>query len=202
MTRTPDCGCKVGRAVERFGLEDLNGELAARRRGETGRPASLRDLADHVNREVLRSALAEAGKPPLDGEAENTYRLLRDDDVGSSMRLRARKRLEREGVDVAAVEGSFVSHPTVGTHLEDCLGVEKPPTGGDRTGRTKERMFKVQSRAEAVTEDALDGLVAGDEIAAGELTVTVDVRVACEECGVYERVDAFVDRGGCDCGGT
>lgn len=200
MPRTEDrCECKVCRGLEECGLDDLNEALRARRTGEESRPASLRDLVDYFNREVLRTALEDAGETPLDGEVENTYRLLTDDDVNSGTRFRVRKRLEREDVDPDAVEERFVSHPTMGRHLEDCLGVEKPGTTGKRVETATERIFKMRSRTEAVIETTLDGLASGDRIAAGELAVTVDVQVTCEECGTYEEVGAFVDRGGCDC---
>lgn len=200
MTRTEGrCECKVGRGLEEYGLEDLNEALRARRTGKEGRPASLRDLVDYFNREVLRTALEDAGGTPLDGEVENTYRLLTDDDVSSGARFRARKRLEREGVAPDAVEERFVSHPTMGRHLGDCLGVEKPGTTGKRIETATERIFKMRSRTEAVVETTLGGLASVDRLAAGELAVTVDVQVTCEECGAYEEVGTFVDRGGCDC---
>lgn len=191
----------MGRVIEDFGLTDLNGELADRRTGEAGRPSSLRDLVDYFNREVLREAIRDAGGTPLDGEVQNMYRLLTDDDVSNGARLRVRKRLERGGVDLDAVEGSFVSHPTMGRHLEDCLDVEKPRTTENRVERAKRRLFKIQNRAEAVSENTLDGLASARCIAAGDLAVTVDVQVTCEECGVYEEIGAFIDRGGCDCDG-
>lgn len=201
MTRTSDrCDCKVGRVADEFDLEGVDEELVARRRGEAGEPASLRTLADFFNVEVVRAALDRADESPLAGEAENIHRLLADDGVSSGTRIRVRKRLEGAGVDPGAVEAGFVSHPTMGRHLAECLGVERPDSTGDRFETARERILKMQSRAEAVTRNTLAGLASADLVAAGDLTVTVDAQVVCETCGVHGDVAGFLDRGGCDCG--
>lgn len=191
----------MGRVIQEFDLHDLNDELVARRRGGGGDPASLRDLTEFFNQTVVRSALDRADESPLEGEVENTYRLLTDDDVSSGMRVRVRKQLEGDGVDLDAVEAGFVSHPTIGRHLEDCLGVEPSRASGDRVETAKERIFKMQSRTEAVISNTLSGLTSAGHVAAGELSVTVDARVTCEECGVHREVGEFIRRGGCACGG-
>lgn len=201
MTQTrQDCGCKVGRVIDEFDLDGLDDDLAARRRGDGDEPASLRDLTDYFNQTVVRSALDRAGESPLEGEVENTYRLLTDDDVGSGTGIRVRKQLENAGVDVDAVEAGFVSHPTMGRHLEDCLGVERVEPTVDRVESARERIFKMESRAEAVIGNTLSGLVSAGQIAPGELSVTVDARVSCEACGVHGEVGQFIEGGGCACG--
>lgn len=193
------CGCKVGRTIEAYDLDGLDDELADRRTGD--RPASLRDLTDRFNTAVLRGAIERAGGSPLDGEVANTYRLLTDDDVSSGTRVRVRKRLEREGVDLEAVEGSFVSHPTMGRHLRDCLAVERPSGSGPDVATAEDRIFKMGGRFEAVVGDALDGLADADRLTAGELAVTVDAQVTCQDCGRHAGVREFIERGGCDCDG-
>lgn len=195
------CDCKVGRVIDEFELRGINESLVASRRGDETHPTSLRDLADAFNQAVVRSAVQRGDSTPLDGEVENTYRLLTADDVSSGMRIRARKRLEGEGVDLDAVERGFVSHPTMGSHLKDCLGVERASDPGDPVQTARERIFKLQSRGEAVIRNTLDGLGSGGQLAAGGLAVTVDARVMCEACGVHAEVGAFIERGGCDCSG-
>lgn len=185
--------------IEEFDLDGIDEELIAERRGESGASASLRDLADQFNRAVLRSALDRVGSSPLDGEVANTYRLLTDDDMSEGTRIRARKRLEGDGVDHEQVERSFVSHPTMGGHLRECLGVERAEPAEDRLETASERIFKMQSRAEAVIGNTIEGLGSAGEIAAGDVAVTVDVQVMCETCGVHSPVDRFMDGGGCDC---
>lgn len=193
--------CKVGRVAEAYGLTGIDEDLVDRRTGASGEGWSLRDLADYFNQSVLRRALEDADTTPLEGEVENIYRLLTDDDVSEGMRVRTGKRLEREGVDFEDVEGSFVSHPTMGRHLRDCLGVESSRSKGrgDPTEAARERIFKMLTRAERVVENTFDGLAAGGHVTAGSLAVTVDVRVTCEDCGVHGDVSSFLARGGCDC---
>jgi len=193
------CDCKVGRVVDQYGLDSMHETLAARRRGEEGSPASLRTLADEFNQAVLRAAMRPHGAGVLDGEVENGYRLLTADGVSRGMRTRARKQLESDGVDVDAVEASFVSHPTIGRHLDSCLGVETETEERDPVESGKERVFKLLSRTEAVVGNTIEGLTAADRIAAGDIAVTIDVRVTCQHCGVQATATSFMDGGGCDC---
>lgn len=200
MNPTGDpCECKVGRVIEEAGLTGMDEELAARRAGESGDPASLRALADHFNRAVLRRAVERAGRTPLEGEVANAYRLLTADDVGRGARIRVRKQLEGEGVDVDDVEDDFVSHPTMGSHLERCLGVAPAERDGTTVATARERIFKLLSRSEAVAGNTLEGLGSAGRLVAGDLAVTVDAQVMCQSCGVHRGVDAFIERGGCDC---
>lgn len=190
------CECKVGRVAERRGLTDVDRELVDRRTREDG--ASLRDLAAYVDRAVLRAAMEEAGMSPLAGEVRNLYRLLTDDSASSADRTRARRRLERAGVDVEAVRDDFVSHPTVGKHLRECLDLQEPEEP-DPVASARERIVKMQSRSEAVVRTAVEGLADRDHVDGGDLTVVLDARVVCESCGTQHPVESFLDRGGCDC---
>jgi len=200
VSRNEDrCECKVGRVIASFELDDIDDELAARRKGGSGESASLRELTDFFNQQVVQSALERAGKAPLDGEVENIHRLLTDDDVSRGMQIRARKQLERGDVDIEAVEDGFVSHPTMGKHLRTCLGVERTQDPVDRAETARKRAFKIQNRAEAVIENTLSWLASAGLIAAGQLSVSVNAQVVCEECGAYAEVGQFIERGGCEC---
>ena len=193
--------CKVGRVIEDYGLASIDDELRDRR-GNGPDPDSLRTLQRYYNQRVLRAAMEAAGMDLLDGEVENAYRLLTDDDVSSGMRTRTRQRLKRNGIDVEGVERDFVSHPTIGNHLSNCLGVEPTTTddGDDADrGQVEDRIFKMQSRTEAVTRGALEQLRAAELIDAGDLTVLVDLQVLCEECGTQRSVREFLRRDGCEC---
>lgn len=191
------CECKVGRVAAAYECEDVHEELANRRRPPES--TSLRDLADFFNRRVLAGALRTAGATPLDGEADNLYRLLTDDAVSSGSRVRARKRLEEDGVDVAALEERFVSHPTVGDHLTECLGVDPSRPSESSASAPEERIFKLQNRTEAVVRSTLDQLGRSPDLSAGTLSVVVDVRVSCRDCGAHAPVEEFLDGGGCEC---
>lgn len=191
------CDCKVGRVIGRRDLTGMDDRLAERWR--TG-DASLRDLEREFNVAVLRAAARAAGGAPLDGEAENHYRLLTDDDVTGGMAVRARRRLEADGVDVEAVRSDFVSHQTVHNHLTGCRGVERDADDRDPVAAAEDRIRPLQTRLEAVATDALTGLGRDGHVAAGDLDVLVDVSVACEDCGVRRELGAFLANGGCDCG--
>lgn len=185
-----ECDCKVGRVLERRGREDLGDEMA--RQWASGEQ-SLRSLARTFNLAVLRAASERRGVASLEGEMENLYRLLTDDDVTSGTRTQARNRLRRHDVDVEQVEADFVSHQTIHNHLKNCLGVEREDDGGDPAEAARRRIRSLQSRMEAVTADAV-GRIDG-----GGYDVYVDVSVTCPDCGTRHEFGDFVDADGCNC---
>jgi hypothetical protein len=193
-TEPNDC-CKVGRVAARRGLSGINDRL--RRRWAAG--ASLRDLERLFAERVLAAALTEAGRDPLDGELSNLYRLLTDDSVSAADRIDAEGRLRREGVDPAAVVDDFVSYVTVRSHLNDCLDVDTDRSADPSAEATRESVYRLASRTESVTSQALERLATHDEVTVGDPTVTVSVRVACDDCGAEYTVDRFLERDGCSC---
>jgi hypothetical protein len=198
-TRPPAC-CKLGRVSDESGLDGLDADLVTAWTGD-GEATSLRDLADEVNVRLVRAAMTAAADTPLDGEAANVYRLLTDDDVSSGIEVDARNRLDARGVDVDALESRFVSHQTVHTHLTDCLGVSKDATVAPATSTETEhrRVRTLQSRAEAVSHDAIKRLRDRGDLALTDFSTVVDVAVRCRECGRRHEFGALVDAGGCPC---
>lgn len=192
-----DACCKVGRVAAAYGITDVDDELAARWRS-SGESTGVRELARTMNRWVLAAALREADREPLDGEAGNLLRLLTEDDIPESRRLEARRRLERDGIDVDAVLADTVSHQTVHTHLRTCLDLSKAEDD-DRLDRRASTLFALQNRTETVTRDALASLSDGDELGLDGFDVIVDVRVVCESCGRSHDLSALLDAGGCRC---
>ena len=91
----PPCDCKVSRVAAAQGLAGVHGELE--RRWGADSDASVRELAESFNRRVLRSGVERSGRTPLDGEIDNLYRLLTDDDVDAGNRTQAWERLRRDG---------------------------------------------------------------------------------------------------------
>ena len=187
---------KVARLIDEYDLEGLGAELERQWTAPGSDRSSLRELASVVNRRVLAARLREAGGRPLDGEVATLYRLLADPDAGAADRTRARRRLEREGIDVEALTDEFVSYQAVRTYLTSHRGVsyEAEPTPADET------IARLQGRLEAVTADKLaDGRERGD-LALGDHDVTVAVSVACRDCGRQLDVGTLLAEGGCDCG--
>lgn len=187
---------KVGRVVDRYDLPETEVALVERWRDNE---SSLRELAHDLNREVLRVAMEEAGLQTLDGEVANTYRLLTDDGVSGGMRTQARKRLERGGVDVEAVEDDFVSYQAVRTYLTTVHDVTYAPEA-DRLEKARESIQRLRTRTATVTEEKLDRLRDADQVDLGEFQLLVNVRVLCEDCGSQYDVADLLERGGCDCG--
>jgi hypothetical protein len=192
--------CKIDRTAAAYDLSDEAERLAEFWTRDTER-YSLRDLALHFNHQLLRTAMEQAGLNPLDGEVENTYRLLTDNDVSQGMRTQARNRLQKQGIDVDQLQSDFVSYGTVRRHLKDCLGAERESTGTDddpaETGG--QRIAALQNRTVAVTENTLSQLASADELTAGEIDVFVDITVSCSECGVHASVREYIEGNGCDC---
>ncbi|WP_247730593.1 rod-determining factor RdfA [Halovivax limisalsi] len=192
---------KVGRLIERYDLAGLGDELVERWTAPAEERDSLRELADVFNRRLLAAALAEAEVETLEGDVENMYRLLTDD-VSSGVRTEARNRLERQGVDVEALEREFVSHQAVHTYLRTYRDAAFEPAerGPDeRRDVERERISRLQSRTEAVTEDAVERLAEADALSISRPSVLVDVRVFCDDCGGDYTVDELLSRGGCLC---
>lgn len=191
---------KVERVIRKWGLEGLGEDLERRWLGDGAEQQSLRDLADHFNRRVLERALEDANVVTLEGELDNTYDLLTSDDVTEGSRTQARNRLEREGVDVDAVLGDFVSHYAVHTYLREHRGVEYPSADDeDQREKSVDTIRRLTSRLTAVTRRNVENLRSTERLAVGPVDVIADVQVVCEDCGrQYDAVE-LLERGSCQC---
>ena len=200
MTGDPDadCDCKLGRVAAEYGL-DPDDRLVTR---WVDRRESTRALAEWFNEQVLERALLDAGLNLRDGEIENVYRLLTDEEVTSGTRIETRADLEREDVPVETVESDFLSHQTVYNHLTDCLGASLPdPDAESRRSEAASKLGALASRTEAVTADTISRLESADALTVGEFDVLVSVTVTCRECHGQYAVRELLAGGGCDCGG-
>lgn len=198
MKRFNDCGCKVDRKSEEYGLTDLNEELYHRHQ-EKG--ASLRDLEAYVNMQMLDHVLEDTDIVLLDG-VESVYHVLSDDDVSEGKRAEVRRRLEHAGIDIDKLESDFVTYQTVRNHLREALDVDTgarktlDPSGADT------RIRRLQSRTEAVIAETLEQLRRSEKLKTGNLDLVVSVRVTCENCGDSYRLRDLLNSGRCSCGGT
>lgn len=197
---SPHTNYKVGKVLSEYDLLDLHAELPDRWLGESGDATSLRDLADEINTAVLRQAMERADTDPLEGEAENAYRLLTDDDVSAGVRTQQRNRLERAGIDVDQLQSDFVTHQAVYTYLTNGLGVSKET--GDETEpleKHEERIQRLRSRTVAVMENSLSELREAGHLTLGSFDTIVDLRVYCQDCETQYDLGDLLRRGGCDC---
>jgi hypothetical protein len=192
---------KVGRLIEAYDLgEAVGDELEAKWLGEGRERVSLRDLAEEFNRRLLAAAMDEAEMNVIDGEIENLYRLLSADDVAPDARIDARRRLERNDVDVEQLESDFVTYQAIRSYLKKYRGVEyEEPTDEDRVDRTTESLERLESRLGTVSENNLAQLRDADEITLGEFRIIVTADVYCEDCDAQFSVMELLRRGGCDC---
>lgn len=193
---------KVARLTEKYDLGPAMGDrMEADWTGASGERSSLRDLADRVNRLVLRTALQDAGESALDGEVANTYRLLADDDASSGSRTEARQRLERSGVDVEELERDFVTYQAVRSYLTEYRNAEyEGPNADQRRENLAETVGRLRSRTASVIESNLRQLRDAGGITLGEFRLLVAVTVLCEDCDRQYGVKELLDHGGCDCG--
>lgn len=190
--------CKVDRARSRYELQGLDERL--KRRYGRGDEVGVRDLEEYLNRWILRRAMDDAGMISIDGEVDNFYRLLTDDDVSAYARDEARRELERSGVDVDDVLGDFVSYQTVRKHLNECLGVDTSrPDYEPSFEDAQERIGRLSTRIEAVVARVLARLRDADVLTMGEPKVSVHLKVRCGECARTHNVGELLQRRGCPC---
>ncbi len=106
---------KVARVIDQYELDGMGSQLETAWIGESGERTSLRDLADEFNRAVLEATLRKAGASPPNFEVMGMYEALQ---AGTGPEAtRARRKLEREGIDPDSVSRSFVTHQAVHTYL-------------------------------------------------------------------------------------
>lgn len=196
MGETDSNTCKIDRIIERRGLDGLDEELVRRRRADG---ASLRDLESVINRRVLAAALRDERVETIQGEVENLYRLLTAEAVSAGARTEAIDRLERNGIDAEALQDDFVSYQTVRTHLRDCIGLETGRESSIDRGAAENTVLGFLTRSETVIEGTLSRLRSAGELHTGDLDLSVNARVACQECGREYTVSQLLDRGSCAC---
>jgi hypothetical protein len=190
---------KVARLLEKYDRDELGDELVDRWTRSEDRE-SLRTLATYFNQQLLAVALNETSVDPLEGELENTYRLLTDDDISEGRRTQARRRLEQSGIDVDELQSDFVSRQAIHTYLTSYRDVEREETDdGDPVASVGDTIERIRGRLRAISESQLARLRDTDRLSLGSFQISIDVRVLCQDCGSQYDIATFLDRGGCDC---
>ena len=195
---TPTRGTKTGRVIDKYELSGMGAKLEAAWTNESGDRTSLRDLADEFNETVLEEALREAGISPLTLEVTGTYEALRGG--SGSEETRARRRLEREGIDVDELVSDFVTHQAIHTYLTKERKATLPENDENAVEKKIETIDKLNGRVTAVTDTAIESLLDDEELDRVDYEVLVDVRVVCSNCGTAHSVGDLLSQGGCDCG--
>lgn len=189
---------KVVRLIEEYDLQGLGQELEQRWTAEEDRH-SLRDLADYFNQQLLAQTLEATNVQPLDGEIQNTYRLLTDDEVSSAESTRIKRRLERDGIDVETLLSDFVTYQAIRTYLKEHRDAEYTPEEVDPLERQKTNLQKLRGRMVSVTEGKLEQLRRSEDFTLGEFRTLADIQIICEDCNTQFSVLELLDRKGCHC---
>ena len=189
---------KVARLIEERELLGLGAELEQLWTAEKDR-RSLRELATYFNQRLLEQALTAADVQYLDGELENTYRLLTADDVSSAASTRVKRRLERDGVDVDRLSDDFVTYQAVRNYLKDYRGAEYTEPERDPLEREETNVQKLRGRMVSVIEGNIEQLRDSDSLTLGEFQTFADIQILCEDCNSQFAVLELLDRGGCNC---
>ena len=191
---------KVARLIDEYDLQGLGAKLEQQWTAEEDRK-SLRELARDFNWQLLEQALEEANVQYLDGEIENTYRLLTDDEVSSAESTRVERRLERDGVNIDALENDFVSYQAIRSYLKDHRGAEYTLDKTDPLEREATNVQKLRGRMATVTGGKLEQLRASNELTLGKFRTFADIRVVCEDCNTQFDILDLLNQGGCNCTG-
>lgn len=190
------CGCKIGRHIKNYSLHSVNQTFEDQWQGTNEERASTRELTKKFNQLLLQKAMEDMGVNYLDGEIENIHRLLTADSVSNGTKLKAKKRLERDGIDVDQLEADFVSHQTVYRHITNCLGIEHSKSESDPKSVCENKVRALIARTENVIGDSIRRL---DSLDKRRYNVLVSINVACSNCGTVYAVDEMIEEGGCDC---
>ena len=189
---------KIVQLLVDYDLEDLGDDLIRRWTASENR-SSLRELAKDINKIILSQHMREAGMDPVEGEAENFYRLLTDEGVTPGSYTQAKRRLERRGINVEELIDDFVSRQAVHTYLTNYRNATYPTRSEDRLKRDREYLSNMKRRNRTITENKLQALVETDRLNLGEFTVVLDLQVFCEDCqSQYDMVE-LLERAECDC---
>lgn len=193
---------KVSRIAQKYNLTNIEDELVELWTREVD-PISLRDLATYFNETVLQTAMESAGMNALEGEVENIYHLLTDEDTSRGVQTETRKKLERNGINIEEFESDFVTYQAVRTYLQEGRDIEyEPGTDAERIKNVGQSITRLQNRTIAVTEEKLSQLDRTNRIALGDFRVLFDIRIFCEDCEIQYEVSQLLEQGGCQCTST
>lgn len=192
---------KVARLIREYGLGPEFGDgLEELWTADGDERESLRSLAERFNKRLLEEEMTDAGMATVEGEVENFYRLLTDDDVSSGARTEARMRLEQNDIDIDALQRDFVTYQAIRSYLKDYRGAEYEQDDDEsRPESAIETINRLQSRVRSVARNRLTQLRDAGHISLGEFRLFVEVNVLCEDCNTQQGIVELLKEGGCEC---
>ena len=194
-----DCGCKVDYVSQKHDLDRLEERVRRRRVSED---YSLRDLETYINGRILRAAMIRADMAALEGQAEDYYQRLTEEDEESLRRKEVRRHLIDAGVDVDDVADDFVSYQTVRKHLNECLDVDTSQEYIPDPNEDRQRLGDLKGRAENVIERTIRRLRKHGAVHIGPPEGVVQLQVRCRTCGRTHSVSEILRERECACAGN
>jgi hypothetical protein len=176
------------------------------RRRDAG--ASYRSLTEYFNTRLLQRAVEESGLDDAgsslwtlfsDDFVEQLHAVLTDDSGSDSKRAEVRARLQNAGIDTDRLEGAFVSHVTMGTHLVNCLDLDPSSTNPRDVEDSVSVIQWARNRATEVIDAAVCQLRRDEAIRTGTLDVEILVYVTCSDCGDTMPFQRLLDERRCRC---
>lgn len=192
---------KVGQLIEKYDLgKEYGTELEVLWTADGDERMSLRSLADRFNKHVLETAMKNAGMSTLDGEVDNLYRLLSNDDISSGKQTEARSRLAQKDINIKQLEKDFVTYQAIRSYLQNEREAEyEGRSDSDRLTSAIKSVQRLKSRTTSVTEGTLSRLRDAGIITLGDFRIFVDVSVHCEGCDTQFGVVELLRNKGCNC---
>jgi cell division protein ZapA (FtsZ GTPase activity inhibitor) len=190
---------KIAQLIEEYNLSAIGQEIEDRWTATGDSHDSLRELTDYFNKRILEQHLLNAGQQTLQGEVETLYALLTDEDVSEGERIRARRRLEQQGIDLDTLTSRFVSYQTLRRYLKDYRNASYTRQESDRIEKELSNIQQLRGRTESVIYNNLQSLQSADHITLEEFRVTTDVHVYCEGCSTQYSATELLEQGGCGC---
>ncbi|WP_415381227.1 rod-determining factor RdfA [Halosimplex sp. TS25] len=190
---------KVARVIAAYDLDGMGDRLVERWTEVDGERTSLRDLADEFNRELLRTAMREADRNPMERVVEQTHESLTASDVSEGRKAEVRNRLSRDGIDVDGLLEDFVSHQSMHTYLTSVRDAAAPSTDSDPVETDVGTIQRLLGRTATVAEDTLERHRDAERVVLDDFDVFLDLRVLCHRCGADRDVVTLLEDGGCAC---
>ncbi|MFB9809393.1 rod-determining factor RdfA [Haladaptatus pallidirubidus] len=190
---------KVERLIEEYDLEGIGEELEQRWTEKGEERDSLRTLANVFNMRILEQAMRSVGMNPIEGEVENNYKLLTDENASRGVETEVRNRLEQEGIDIEALCKDFLTYQAIRTYLKDIREASLDLNTENRIERAQSSFGRLIGRTTAVVEQKLEQLKTANELTLGTFSVHTTVTIYCEDCKMQSNVNELLRTGGCKC---
>jgi rubrerythrin len=199
MVQGYECECKIGSVSKAINQPDLPNKIGHQYQNND---LSLRQVAKWFNIEVLKTRLESSGMNLLDGEADNFYRLLTDEEVSQGNNIQMRNKLEKHGINPDELVSQFVSYQTINRHLKNCLNLstkKENKSNKNRVETARHRLQALENRNEQVVKKTLEELDNTEKFTLTQPEVIINISVVCSKCGTHSQLDELLNNEGCNC---